>query len=114
MIAHVVLFQPRPDLSAHQRTDVLDALMAAARQVPSVRSCRVGKRVKHGLAGYEQLMPSFDFAAVLEFDDIDGLRAYLLHPAHEAIGRHFTTAAAAALALDYEMETADQARRVLE
>jgi hypothetical protein len=102
MIAHVILFQPRPEITSQEREAVLAALAEAAR-APTVRSCRVGRRVTHGLPGYEQLMPRFEFAAVIEFDDVDGLRAYLQHPAHETAGKYFTTAAATALALDYEM-----------
>ena len=53
-------------------------------------------------------MPPFDYAVVIEFDDMEGLREYLQHPAHEAIGRQFTSAAAAALAYDYEMTELDK------
>jgi hypothetical protein len=113
MIAHVILFQPRPDLTLDERDALLAALETAARAVPSVRSCRIGRRVKHGLPGYEQLMPPFDYAAIMEFDDLDGLRAYLQHPAHESIGTHFTASAAAALAYDYETADLREARRLV-
>ena len=113
MIAHVILFQPRPHLTEDERYSLLAALETAAREAPSVRSCRIGRRVKHGLPGYEQVMPEFDFAAVIEFDDVDGLRAYLQHPAHEAVGKHFSASASAALAYDYEMwNLADAAKLV--
>ena len=46
----------------------------------------------------------FEYAVVVEFDDVAGLTAYLAHPQHAAIGQHFTQSAAAALAYDYEME----------
>jgi stress responsive alpha/beta barrel protein len=45
----------------------------------------------------------FEYAAILEFDDVEGLREYLTHSVHESIGQFFTTAAAAALAYDYEL-----------
>lgn len=111
MIAHVILWQPRPGLSADQRQRVLAALTTAVTGAPSVRSCRVGRRVKHGLPGYEQvMMQDFEFAAIIEFDDLDGLREYLRHPAHESIGEQFTSAAAAALAYDYEIVALDELR----
>lgn len=114
MIAHVILFQPRPDLTGEQRDAVLEALASAARGAPTVRACRIGRRVKHGLPGYEQAMPQdFEFAAVIEFDNLDGLRAYLQHPAHIAIGEHFSAAASAALAYDYEMVSFDDASRLV-
>ena len=104
MIAHVVLFQPRADLTERERAHFLEALSIAATQIPSVTRFRVGRRVRHGLPGYEQAMTQdFEYAAVAEFDDVEGLRAYLSHPAHHAIGRHFTASAERALAYDYEM-----------
>jgi hypothetical protein len=113
MIAHVVLFQPRPDLTDEQRAKVLAALASAARGAPSVRSCRIGRRVKHGLPGYEQEMPDFEFAAIIEFESVEGLRAYLKHPAHAAVGEQFSKAATAALAFDYEVMTLEEAARLL-
>lgn len=110
MIAHVILFEPRPDLTPSDRSEIAAALGRAAAAAPTVRSCRIGRRVKHGLPGYEQAMTQdFQFAAILEFDDVDGLREYLRHPAHAGIGAHFTSAAAAALAYDYEIVTLDEA-----
>ena len=52
MIAHVVLYQPRPDLTAADRARLNDALTAALRAIPSIRRARVGSRVRHG-AAYE-------------------------------------------------------------
>ena len=45
----------------------------------------------------------FEYAVIIEFDDIQALGAYLAHPEHAAIGKHFSESAAAALAYDYEM-----------
>ena len=104
MIVHVVLFSPKPDLSESDRRKVLDALAAAATGIPSIRRLRVGKRVKHGLPGYEQAMrDDYEFAVMIEFDDVEGLKAYLRHPAHAAAGHHFTASASKALAYDYEV-----------
>jgi hypothetical protein len=111
MIAHVILWQPRRDLTSDQRRGVLTAFTAAVKGAPSVRACRVGRRVKHGLPGYElEMTQDFEFAAILEFDDLDGLREYLRHPVHESIGGQFTSAAAAALAYDYEIVPLDELR----
>lgn len=112
MIAHVILFSPRADLSEADRRDLLDGLAAAAAQIPTVRRFRVGRRVTHGLPGYEQAMPpTYTFSAIVEFDDMDGLKTYLAHPSHIALGEHFTASAASALAYDYEMvEAADASK----
>lgn len=104
MIAHVILFSPKADLPASTREEVLAGLATAAATIPSIRRFRIGTRVTHGLPGYEQMMRQpFEFAAIIEFDDVAGLQAYLAHPAHEAIGGHFTASASNSLAYDYEL-----------
>ena len=68
----------------------------------------------HGLPGYEQMMrEAYDYAAIVEFDDVEGLKAYLAHPGHGTIGRHFTSSAAASLAYDYELLDASEATRLI-
>lgn len=110
MIAHIVLFTPRPDLSAAERGAFLEALSGAAAGIPAIRRFRVGRRVRHGLPGYEQAMrDDYEFAAVAEFDDVEGLKAYLTHPAHDALGRHFAASSSRALAYDYAMVGAEEA-----
>ena len=104
MIAHIVLLQPRADLTEEQRRAALDTLAHAAANVPEIRRFRLGRRVKHGLPGYEQSMKAdYDFALIIEVDDVPALTRYLTAPAHRALGDLFSTATAAALAYDFEM-----------
>ena len=105
MIAHIVLLQPRADLTDEQRRAALETLAHAAANVPEIRSFRLGRRVMHGLPGYEQLMAvDYEFALIIEVDDVAALTRYLRAPAHTALGHLFSTATTAALAYDYEME----------
>ncbi len=107
MLFHVVLFQPRPDLGHDDQAALVDALDRALRSIPSIRRFRLGRRVRHG-AGYEALMPvDLEYAAILEFDDLTALRAYLEHPAHADLGTRFMSSLAASAIYDYEM--ADEA-----
>jgi hypothetical protein len=55
----------------------------------------------------------FQYILELDFDDVAGLRAYLEHPAHEAIGGFFTSAASASLAYDYEVVALEDATQLL-
>ena len=58
----------------------------------------------HG-ADYEKLMPvSLDYAAVLEFDDLAGLKEYLEHPAHQALGSRFMSSLESSAIFDYQMQ----------
>ena len=104
MIAHVVLFRPRPGLTDADRRSLVDAFNAAISDIPSVRRARVGPRVTHG-RGYEALMRAdYQYAAILEFDDVAGLKAYLEHPVHEALGERFFAVFEEALMYDFEVK----------
>ena len=103
MIAHVVLFRPRPDLSPADRLGLGEALTEALRIIPTIRRLRVGRRVRHG-RGYEQMMRvDFPYVALLEFDDLAGLEAYLAHPAHADLATRFFAAFEDALMYDYDL-----------
>jgi hypothetical protein len=114
VVVHIVLFRPRPDLTAGEREALADAFAAALRDIPAIRRARVGRRITHG-RGYEQLMAAdYAYAAVLEFDDEAGLKAYLEHPAHQQLGERFFSAFAEALMYDYELaEAAEGAAQLL-
>jgi len=113
MIVHVILFKPRADLAEDRRRHLIDALASAAAAIPSVVRFRIGRRVKHGLPGYEQGMAEdYAFAVIVEVEDLAGLQAYLQHPAHAALGQHFSSSASSALAYDYEMVEARDAPRL--
>ena len=103
MIVHVVLFKPRPGLGIKERRALADAFSAAMTQIPSVRRARVGRRVRHGRP-YEQLMAiDYSHAAVIEFDDVAGLQAYLNDPVHERLAVSFFAGFEHALMYDFEL-----------
>jgi antibiotic biosynthesis monooxygenase (ABM) superfamily enzyme len=104
VIAHLVLFRPRPDLSVSERESLAAVFAAALREIPTIRHAWVGHRFTHG-RGYEQLMRvDYEYAAVLQFDDAEGLLAYLEHPAHQQLGERFFNAFADALMYDFELQ----------
>ena len=109
MIAHVVLFKPRADLSLDARSQLAASFETALTDIPSIRRARVGRRITHG-RGYEGLMTvDYQFAAVLEFDDEAGLKAYLEHPAHQRLGSKFFEAFEQALIYDFDLAEGTEA-----
>lgn len=103
MIAHVVLFRLRPDLSIADRRAIIDSWATALKDIPSIRRARVGRRIHIGRS-YESLARlDLPYAAILEFDDLDALRAYLDHPAHEPIATRWFAAIADTLIYDFEV-----------
>ncbi len=113
MIAHLVLFRPRPDLRPADREALAAAIERALAEIPSIVRFRVGRRVRHG-AGYEGAMAEdLQFAAMIEFDDLAGLQAYLAHPAHQDLGARFTASMASGVIFDYELVEARDVGRMI-
>jgi hypothetical protein len=103
VIAHVVLFSPRPSLTDDERTGLLGALERALTGIPAIRRARIGRRRRFGHA-YDSVGPvQFEFAAVLEFDTEADLRTYLAHPVHADLGARFHATAQVAVAHDFDM-----------
>jgi Stress responsive A/B Barrel Domain len=108
MIAHIVLFKPRKDLSDADRNAFGEAILRAQREIPGIRRFSIGRRVLRE-AGYAQAMPDdFSYAAVVEFDDLAALQAYLNHPLHEPLGAWFWKTSEATLVYDYELTDAER------
>ena len=103
MIAHVILFRLRAGVAAADRAALIKAFSAALEQIPAIRRARVGRRTRIGRSYEDMQQADFPYAAVLEFDDADGVRAYLDHPAHEEIARRFFAAISESLIHDFEM-----------
>ena len=110
MVSHVVLMQPRPDLSPADRDRLIAAFERALSEIPTIRDVRVGRRVTHG-ARYEAQMPETgQYLVLLQFDDLAGLIAYLEHPAHAELGDRFADLLASALIYDFEEVRLDSLR----
>ena len=109
MIAHVVLFTPKPHLTAEARQSLATAFADAITKIPSVRRARIGRRVTHGRP-YEQLMATdYTHAVIIEFDDIEALTAYLNDPAHERLGAIFFASFEHALMYDFDLDEGEHA-----
>jgi Stress responsive A/B Barrel Domain len=90
-------------VSVEDRRALLDAWAAALNNIPVIRRARVGRRVRIGRS-YESLTRlDFPYAAILEFDNVEALRAYLDHPAHEAMATRLFAAIADTHIYDFEI-----------
>jgi hypothetical protein len=103
MVAHVVLFRPKPELTSNERRAFLTALQHALTSIPAIQRARVGRRLTLGRQYDAHNPQDFPFAAILEFASADDLRSYLEHPAHEMLGAQFYTTSQAAMVFDFEL-----------
>jgi hypothetical protein len=102
VIAHIVLFRPKPSLSPEQRSTLVTALRSAVEGIPQIKRATVGTRILLNRPGYEtQMAEHYEYSAILEFDSEADLRAYLDHPAHMGLGKLLFTSADAVLAYDF-------------
>ena len=109
VISHVVLFRPRPNLTADQRQTLVTALKSAVDGIVQIRRATIGKRLFLDRPGYEEQMAEhYEYSAILEFDSETDLRDYLDHPAHDLLGKLLFTSAEAVLAYDYAALDVDE------
>jgi hypothetical protein len=115
VIAHVVLFRPKPSLTPEERQALIMSLQGAVDGIPSIARASIGRRILLNRPGYESLMQEdYEYAAILEFaSDVD-LRAYLDHPAHSELGARLFASAAAVLAYDFDCVGAARLGELLE
>ena len=113
MIAHLVLYRPKPGLDAEARAEFVDALTAAHRDIPTIRRFTIGRRLEGGPVYNGIAIPDFPFMALIEFDDVDGLRSYLAHPVHAGLGQVFRSSLDAALVFDFQTADAGEAQQLL-
>jgi hypothetical protein len=103
LIAHVILFRPKSDLTPAERDGFFDAMRTAHREIPQIQRFVVGKRILSGRP-YEALARDFSFFALLEFNTATDLETYLTHPAHAQLGERFYLTSDAAEAYDFSLE----------
>lgn len=107
-VVHVVLLRPKESLSSADRSQLLSAIEAAAREIPGVRRFRLGRRLANGPEYQAGMSRDFPYCALIEFDDERGLRNYLGHPAHLQLGAAFYRALDAASIADYDIVDATE------
>ena len=113
MVAHIVLFRPKADLTGDQRRAFVTALEHALSSIPLIKNARVGRRITLGRQYDHMNAQAFPFAAILEFESEDDLRLYLEHPAHEMLGAQFYITSEAALVFDYELLRGSEVQSLL-
>jgi hypothetical protein len=107
MLTHVVLFRPKPGLSAADASRLVAAIEAAARDIPAVRRFEVGRQTASPPPYVTGPAPDLPYVAMVWVDDRAALDAYLSHPVHQALGAAFQSALGAAQIFDFEIEDVD-------
>jgi hypothetical protein len=80
MIAHVLLIKPKATTDSSVWESLFNRLRELPAVIPDIKSVQVGKNVSVLPQGYT-------YGLVMHFEDADGLKAYINHPAHDAIAK---------------------------
>ncbi|GCE19522.1 Dabb family protein [Dictyobacter kobayashii] len=78
MITHVVLVQPKPEATPEQIQTVLEQVRALKQLIPGIQDVQVGKNLGQHTQGYS-------YGMIMQFEDMEHLKAYLPHPAHQTV-----------------------------
>ena len=80
MIDHVVLLQPKAEVTEEEITRVLSHVQGLQERIPGIVETRVGKNLSVNHQGYV-------YGFVMRFTDEEHLRAYAPHPVHQVVSR---------------------------
>lgn len=78
MITHIVLLQPEADVSAEEVQQALDHVRALQEHIPGIVDVQAGQNLSVNHQGYT-------YGFVMQFVDMEHLKAYAPHPAHQLV-----------------------------
>jgi len=100
MIKHIVMFKLKKEAlgkTAYENAlEAKDRFEAIADKIPTLRKYEVGVNAK------EAPESNYEFVLVCDFDDIDGLNAYQVHPEHVNFGKFIGEIKEARACIDYQ------------
>ena len=78
MITHVVLLQPKDEISSEEINAALKQVQALQEAIPGIIDIKIGENSSRNHQGYT-------YGFVMHFVDSDHLKAYAPHPAHRIV-----------------------------
>ncbi len=78
MLTHVVLLQPKPEVTDDEIATALDHVQALQQAIPGIVDVQAGKNMSNSNQGYTH-------GFVMRFVDAEHLKAYAPHPAHQVV-----------------------------
>ncbi len=99
MIKHIVMFKLK---AAEGRTEYENALEAKKRFDKVIEGVDALKRGELVINSKEAPDSNYTVALICEFDDIDGLNAYQVHPIHKEFGAFISGIKTDRACIDYE------------
>lgn len=99
MVKHIVLFKLKDEAPAEARLAAMNAFKAAIEalpaKIPFIRSIEVGLNINPA--------ETWSIALCSEFDSLDDVRRYAVHPDHVAAGKLLAEVRESRACVDYEL-----------
>lgn len=99
MVKHIVLFKLKDEAPAEARLAAMnsfkDAIEALPAKIPFIRSIEVGLNINPA--------ETWSIALYSEFDSLDDVRRYAVHPDHVAAGKLLAEVRESRACVDYEL-----------
>lgn len=99
MVKHIVLFKLKDDASADAKLAAMhafkDAIEALPAKIPFIRKIEVGLNISPA--------ETWSIALYSEFDTLDDVRRYAVHPDHVAAGKLLAEVKESRACVDYEL-----------
>lgn len=99
MVKHIVLFKLKDEAPAEARLAAMNAFKAAIEalpaKIPFIRSIEVGLNINPA--------ETWSIALYSEFDSLDDVRRYTVHPDHVAAGKLLAEVRESRACVDYEL-----------
>ncbi len=101
MIKHLVMFQLSEEAEGFSKAEnariIKERLEALQGVIPEIRTIAV--RINHEAASVE----NYDILLESEFDTLEDLQRYAIHPEHLKVGGYVSKVRTARVAIDYEV-----------
>jgi len=95
MLKHVVVAKFKKDLPESVIDEISKGLAALPQIISEIKEFQWGRDILRSERSY-------DFALVAVFDDLDALRRYLVHPAHQEVAVKLRGNAESSILVDFE------------
>src|ERR687889_550798 len=96
MVDHLVFFAVMEDASQEEVDDLLSSIRALGDDIPSTLDLSVGEDFTGRSGGYTH-------GLLARFEDRDGLREYMEHPAHLSVVEKLEATTTGRIVVDYEV-----------
>lgn len=98
-VRHIVMWSVDAD-DPQRKSEIVDSIVAKLESlretVPSLRSLTTGVNAYYGEA-------NADVVLVTDFDDLEGLDAYQVHPAHQEVAAYVRSVVSGRMAVDFDV-----------